>query len=290
MKPGLLVMVWCGTLGCALPEQVRYRCEPDWTCAQPGFACGADFFCHPPGDLSPDGGTAEDGGSDAGAADAGLCGDVVCLHFEEGAGASTADATGQNPGTLINLPLWTNGRVGAALSFDGTSTRVDLGNGSSLRISGSLSVCAWIRATGTPGGGDDGAIVSKMGNFERGFQLDTTIDHGPRTIGFKLQDSFGRLMARYGNTAVTENEWHHVTGVYDGPNATLDVYLDGVLDNGPLDGTVATRQADGFGGVTIGSRSGAPGQFNFLGVIDEVMMFDRPLSAAEVAAIYRAAP
>jgi hypothetical protein len=76
---------------------------------------------------------------------------------------------------------------------------------------GSLTISAWINSSSFPV--DDAAIVSSL---DPGFQLDTTVDTGPRTIGFKLVDPCGEVVARYGATELTRNTWYHVAGVYDG--------------------------------------------------------------------------
>ena len=41
-------------------------------------------------------------------------------------------------------------------------------------------------------------------------------------------------MFRYGATTLQPNTWYHIAGVYNAANQTLDVYLNGVLDNGQL--------------------------------------------------------
>ena len=81
-------------------------------------------------------------------------------------------------------------------------------------------------------------MVSKRAAGEVGFQLDTTVDKGPRTIGFKLTNSSGGQMFRYGATTLQPNVWYHVAGVYDAAAQTLHVYLNGQLDDGVLQGTV----------------------------------------------------
>ncbi len=48
-----------------------------------------------------------------------------------------------------------------------------------------------------------------------GYQLDTTVDKGLRTIGFKVADPCGNTMARYGATELVRDTWYHVAGVYD---------------------------------------------------------------------------
>ena len=85
-----------------------------------------------------------------------------------------------------------------------------------------MTISAWINSTAFPY--DDAAIVSQR-HRDFGYQLDTTIDRGPRTIGFKLTNACGDLMARYGATPLVLGSWYHVAGVYDADARTLDVYL-----------------------------------------------------------------
>ena len=122
-----------------------------------------------------------------------------------------------------------------ALSFNGSTAYVDLGNGSTLDLTGSMTISAWINSAAFPV--DDAAIVSKRGTGYDGYQLDTTIDRGQRTIGFRLPSASVVLIARYGSTAMVTNQWYFVTGVYNAAAQTMDVYLNGVLDNGSLVGT-----------------------------------------------------
>ena len=49
-------------------------------------------------------------------------------------------------------------------------------------------------------------------------------------------------MFRYGATTLQANTWYYVTGVYNAATRTMDVYLNGVLDNGTLLGTVTATQ------------------------------------------------
>ena len=156
---------------------------------------------------------------------------------------------------------------------------MDAGNGTSLQLTGSMTVSAWIYSAAFPA--DDAAIVSKRASTELGFQLDTTVDRGPRTIGFKLTKSTGGLMARYGATTLALNQWYHVAGVYDAATQTMHVYLNGVLDDGDLLGTVTSSQQNSALPVAIGKRSGASG-YAFNGRIDEVRIYERALSQAEV--------
>ena len=206
---------------------------------------------------------------------------VAGYGMNEGSGSTTADASGHGiTGTLTNGPTWADGKFGRAVGFDGANDYIDLGNPSALRITGSMTISAWINSAAFPG--DDAAIVSKRGGAV-GFQLDTTIDRGPRTIGFKMTSASGGAMFRYGATAMQTNTWYHVAGVYNAATRTVDVYLNGQLDNASLDGTITASQQDSPLNVAIGRRPGNSG-FEFNGRIDDVRIYDRALTAAEIQA------
>ena len=156
---------------------------------------------------------------------------------------------------------------------------VNLGNPTALQFTGSMTVSAWVYATSFPS--DDAAVVSKRTSGESGYQLDITTDTGPRTIGFKLTNSSGGAMFRYGATTLQLNTWYHVAGVYNATNQTLDVYLNGALDNGQLVGTVTSSQQNSTANVDIGRRAGATG-FEFAGRIDDVRIADHALTQAQI--------
>jgi len=211
-------------------------------------------------------------------------GPVGAYPFEEGTGTTTADFSGSNnTGTLIGT-TWTAGKIGNALAFDGVSANVDLGNPPALQFAGSMTVSAWINSAAFPR--DDAAIVSSVqfGAPQGGFQFDTTIDTGPRTVGFKLFDPSGALMIRYGATVLQLNQWYHVAGVYDAQAQTMTVYLNGVADNGTLLGRMGNMQLPASLNMLIGQRADAARDYNFSGVIDEVRIYNRALTQAEIQA------
>ena len=176
--------------------------------------------------------------------------------FNESSGTTTADVSGHGiTGTLTNGPTFTTtGKYGNAVQLDGVNDYVNLGNPTALQLTGSMTISSWIYASAFPG--DDAAIVSKRTAGGVGFQLDATADTGTRTIGFKLTNSSGGQMFRYGKTALQTNTWYYVTGVYNATAQTLDVYLNGQLDNGTLVGTVTSSQQNSSANVTIGRRAG----------------------------------
>ena len=99
---------------------------------------------------------------------------------------------------------------------------------------------AWVYATGTPA--DDGHIIAKSNNAS-GWQFKTSPDTGPHTFAIAVS-SGGGFAQRYSTTVRALNTWYHVAGVYNATTRALDIYVNGVLDNGVLAGT-DTRFADG---------------------------------------------
>ena len=204
---------------------------------------------------------------------------VAGFNFNEGAGTTVADSSGNNgTGVLVNSPVWTAaGKYASALTFNGTNY-VDLGNTMALRLTGSMTVTSWIKISARPG--DDGAIVSKIGG--EGWQLKTSPDTGPHTAAIQITSSTGGGVQRYSSSTLALNTWYHLAGVYNATTRTLDIYVNGVLNNGVLSGTVPAAQKDEAVPALIGERPGAHGAFNFIGVIDESHVFNRALTPAEV--------
>lgn len=207
-------------------------------------------------------------------------------RFDEPGGTRAVDSAGrQHNGRLGSEVQRGPGVLGGAVAFNGRGNQIDCGHASTFRLSGSMTISAWIRSAAFPA--DDAAAVSTL-TVESGYQLDTTIDRGPRTIGFKLHDPCGEYMSRYGATPLALGVWYHIAGVYDAEKQSLDVYLNGVLDNGPLRGSVSAAQRSSRERLCIGRRGSRRG-YEFSGSIDDVRIYSHALSKAEIAAIMNGA-
>ena len=204
---------------------------------------------------------------------------VAGYAFDEGLGPTTADMSGNAiTGTLSGSAWSLAGKYGKALSFNGSNAYVDLGNPSRLQLTGSMTVSAWVNASANPP--DDGQIVAKS-NDASGWQLKTSPDTGPHTFGITISSSTGARIQRFSTTVRALNTWYHVAGVYNAAAQTLDIYVNGVLANGVLQGTVPASQSSPAVNVNVGRRTGG---YYFNGLIDEVRVFDRALTQAEVQA------
>lgn len=202
--------------------------------------------------------------------------------LDESRGRYAFDSSGHGlAGRFSREPTRIAGMRGGAVRLDDSTEYIDFGHATAFRIVGSMTISAWINPTSFPV--DDAAIVSSLNRNGVGYQLDTTVDRGPRTIAFKLGNACGGLMARYGATPLVVDTWYHVVGVYDAEARTLDVYLNGELDNGFLLGSVTGTQRSSRAALYVGRRSDLEG-FAFAGSIDDVRLYSRSLTKAEIVA------
>ena len=211
---------------------------------------------------------------------------VAGYPSDEGTGTTLTDVTGHGlTGTISGATWTTQGKYAKALSFNGTSSYVNLGNPTLLQITGSMTVSAWVYATANPA--DDGQIVSKSnwGGGVTGWQFETSPDVGSQRFGISVSPNGTGYVGRYSNTVRQLNTWYYVAGVYDASGQALNIYVNGVLDNGSLVGTVPVSQFNPNVNVNIGRRyDGSGASFYFIGTIDEVRIYNRALTQAEIQA------
>jgi hypothetical protein len=137
---------------------------------------------------------------------------------------------------------------------------------------------AWVYATANPA--DDGQIVAKSNGT--GWQFKTSPDTGPHTFGVGVSPNSTSLTQRYSKTVRQLGTWYYVAGVYNAATKRLDIYVNGVLDNGTLRGTIPSKQYNNASEhVVIGRRTGG---YYFQGTIDELRIYNRALSQAEIQA------
>lgn len=197
---------------------------------------------------------------------------AASYSMNEGAGTSITDTSGNGiTGTLTNGPTWVAGKYSNAVKFDGSNDYINLGNPAVLQMTGSMTVSAWIYATANPT--DDGQIVAKS-DESSGWQLKTSPDTGVHTFGIKAGGA-----QRYSATVRQLNTWYYVTGVYNATAKTLDIYVNGVLNNGVLIGTIPASQTNASVNVNIGRRTNG---YYFQGTIDDVRIYNRALTVAEI--------
>lgn len=229
-------------------------------------------------------------------------------HFDEGSGTSVYDASGNgNNGLLKNktgscggtaCPSWTAGKFSAGLQFDGAGDYV-LAN-STPNINGGTQATyeAWVYPTSEATAGNYNYIVV-AGDSSRStwkpqqcrllyWNLSgATTSEFYMDCGVNNDESY---RTRYtGNTYVINN-WYHVVGTFN--DGTINLYVNGVLDNGAGTNGSSTINTNADKYVVVGGIQNDTfnilstyGTFN--GTIDEVRIYSRALTAAEIKEHYQ---
>src|SRR5262245_5193990 len=155
---------------------------------------------------------------------------VAAYAFSEGTGTTTADASGNNnTGTLVNGPLWTAGKYGNALSFDGVNEYVNVANALTLQLTAPFSVEAWVMNQNTTHGWC--RIINKKFNWidPNGWEL-TLVDPSRLPGGIAILGSGGTTLVLpcVSDWRTTNlNQWVHVAVVFNVGN-TVTLYCNGV--------------------------------------------------------------
>jgi hypothetical protein len=104
---------------------------------------------------------------------------------------------------------------------------------------------------------------------------------GAMTFSFNWENPSGTVPAANSVTVAQLNMWYHIVGTWDGTTRTIYV-------NGVAEGTNNTAQsrANVGGNTAIGRPGSYTGGLYFPGVIDDVRIYNRALTAAEVTRLY----
>ena len=197
------------------------------------------------------------------------------------------DYFGRNDGLTTSPVLYAAGEVADGFNFSG-SQYVEVPQSSSLEPT-TLTVDAWVNAAGSPG--QFRYIVSKGGVGDDGgsYALYTGAAEG---LLFYIFDGTLIHLSPDAGAGIWDGKWHHVAGSFDG--AALHLFVDGIeVGSGTA---VTTTIAYGLSGgdvtndLFIGDYNPhctgcLLGPYAFTGGVDEVELFQRALSPAEITAI-----
>jgi len=205
---------------------------------------------------------------------------------------TTLDTSGQsNTGTLTNMSQSTSvteGKIGQALNFSSASqTYIDAGSGASLDNIAPLTVVAWIRPTAVSVSSQNSRIVSKGTSDVLSWRFGYVAGYANQMY---FGQSFTGTDAEWWTTSgpiTTANIWYHVAVTYDRSATTNDpiFYVNGTPDTtSSLGDPTGSANDDSTVNLLIGGRSG--GDRSWEGRIDDLRIYNRILSASEIAALY----
>ena len=206
---------------------------------------------------------------------------VAHWKFDETEGLATADSSGYgNDGTLVGMDgtEWIAGRDGGAIEFSGAGQYINFGDDTSLQISGSVTISAWVKMNA----GNDGLYMGIGGKLKtapyRGFSL---VRHSSGVFRLWADDGNGVIGGFEADSDVTytDTEWHHVVGVVDA--GTSMIYVDGVKQakTSDVNLTIAEEPAH------IGRQYSGLDDRYWNGLIDDVRIYYRALTEQEISGL-----
>jgi hypothetical protein len=196
------------------------------------------------------------------------------------------DASGPFPGTMTSMvPRDVQndvpGRTESVL-FDGVDEYVTMGDVLDFERTDSWSLSCWFKTTNTA---QQYLIAKESSSTPNGWALFMANNK----IAFEMSNTYPTNYFRVDTTEdFNDGIWHHVTACYDGSStaAGVTLYIDGIARSlttiaDTLSASTLTTAALYIGGREVGHPT-----YSYDGYIDEVAVYDRVLSAAEVAEVY----
>ena len=199
---------------------------------------------------------------------------------EAKAGDWAGDAHGTNQGGVF----FTIAQVGHGFTFDSDADRVVIPHRDAFNpgVSG-FTVQFWMKGNKNQPG-LCGLVGKSHGYVSPGAGWAFSADPGGSPAGQVSFAQFGASAPILSSVDVLDDQWHHVSGTWDG-ESTARLYVDGFLR-----GTAAlTTPANNTRSLNLGfCWGGGAAQRFFRGQLDEVAIHNRALSSDEIAAVYAA--
>jgi hypothetical protein len=212
-------------------------------------------------------------------------GEVGWWTLNEGSGSTALDSSGNgNNGTWYGSQTGTSGYYSAGYSqqwagqFDGSTDYIDLGVPSALEIYSSLTISAWVYSTTIYGSAAQFVVAKDFSTGARGFGI------GISNSGYLYIEVNGSaVLSSSGPVIGGTNVWHQIVVTNDG--GTWTGYVDGTSVGSASPGTPSANTAAHW---HIGNRAYVGVSNNFAGRIEDVLIYNSVLTAAQVSQLYGA--
>jgi hypothetical protein len=223
--------------------------------------------------------------------DQGYPNDGVVAHDYWGGhnGVYTNTSLGQ-PGYFANPPdPDTAALFGATASFDSDMQAPGIDFAVPSGGNAEFSLEAWVYTTFPQYIESDGSGIITKGTGDGGEEFNLDTGSGGGDFRFFVRDASGGVHL-CNSTIAADSNWHHLVGVCDEANGNLFLYVDGVLAASSTIEAGSGLESTANETVSIGARQSGTGEYDdqFPGVIDEVAIYDHPLSASQVLSQYYA--
>src|SRR3989338_8508048 len=194
-------------------------------------------------------------------------------------GTTVTDRGSAGSNATLSGTKTTPGIIGQAMNFDGVN---DYGSFTAIHDPNgtSLSIEAWVRPTAIGG-------VYVITGADEGNPILMCRINAAGTAFMWARGSNGLDAQAAGTTAMTANNWYHIACTWNTSGKVATVYLNGVNEGSSTNSSIVNVPS-GLTHMGVASRSGSPFESYFKGDIDELRIYNRVLTATEVAEHYKA--
>lgn len=202
-------------------------------------------------------------------------------RFDEAAGPVANESFGRNDGRHVNGPVVVTGMVGRAIGFDGINDYVEVANAPDLNFgTGDFTVAAWMRTTQSTG------LQVVIDKRNRSPVIGYSVHLYEGRPGFQLAD--GAYSSYFATKSIADGAWHFVAVTIDRDRKDgVRFYIDGILDVTTGDPTRHLKSVTNASALRFGTRTLSNDGW-WRGELDEPLLFNRALTAAEVMSIRNA--
>ena len=208
-------------------------------------------------------------------------------NFDQDSGLTVKDlsSSGNDARLVGSGTSWTRGKCGSAVQFNGQASYLDCGNNQSLRLTDNVTLSLWVKTP--PPQPQPYATMASWVKYDGKDTFGWVLYFGmPARLGHSPHFFVGGAPAIGGNDEVSldDGEWHNLCFTLD-RNQTLTYYRDGVkYETKKISKPIVSHD----GKLVLGGYLDAGEKYFFKGAFDDVRLYNRVLSAAEVRDLYEA--
>ncbi len=197
---------------------------------------------------------------------------------------SALDSRSRNNGTLQNGATFTAGQSGQAFSFDGVDDHIVVPHNANQNTGDKITIEGWVNPTSLGSTENGRPFLQKRSTSNvLGYTFETAAlpSNAPQSLNFVISiGSVFRTLVT--GTVLTDGVWQHIAATYDGQ--TMLIYHNGVV----VGVRAQTGAIDAVTDPIIIGRNAVDTSLAWQGGIDELSLYNRALSASEIAAIHAA--
>ncbi len=217
----------------------------------------------------------------------------LVAHYTLDGHAVDSSGNGLN-GTIVGAPINSVSRFGrpnTAMKFDGANDAVMVGHNVKLNLTTDKTISLWYKIESSTGLPFYPILIYKTGindypTFALYFREDPGYGASRYKISFIQGSGSGTNKENYTTQKYTSyvNQWVHLVGTHNSQDGYMRIFFNGVISDSLYVGNFTSNSSTDS--MAIGRGHSPYGGNNFKGFIDDIRLYDRPVTKEEVNSLY----